>query len=311
MKKHIRHIVRFVVAILVLQALALLFLTPAGLDFIFPPIARVTAEKFAPETNTYAVYYNTRVEVAAADLIVVGMDFGIAESYDLLGHFTRFVKQYNNLSAVLLNLTVSQQNLVRNLLTRTDEEEYFKRIDILQNKTGMPSDYCDYISELFYINRTMTAIRRLDVLSFSVPEEDMYNPTDNMEDKSTAQRVFDAYNLTERSALCVVDSSDTEYDSDFRRELDSLASSAGLTVMYLQVKYSGTCAAGDGHRAYRFPDYTSEPTTYFVNNSKADWFYQYYAVIAGLRESSKPIIDRLDTRSTDYYFVVTNGTPAE
>ena len=91
MKTRIRRILKFAAAILLAQTLALLFLTPAGIDFMFPPVARVNAEKFSPDSNTYAVYYDIRVEVSQADLIVVGVDHGIAESFDL--HILRAVEE--------------------------------------------------------------------------------------------------------------------------------------------------------------------------------------------------------------------------
>lgn len=312
MKKQIRHIAKFVAAILIVETLALLFLTPQGLDVLFPPVARVNAEKLSPESNTYAVYYDTRVEVSNADLIVVGMDFGIAESYDLLGHFTRFVKQYNNLSAVMLEITLSQQNLAQNLLTRTEEDEFYKRLYILEERTGMPAEYCEYISELFLINRTMTPIRKMDILTYAVPSEsDHAMNTEQLAAMSKAERVLNAYHSTERSALCAVTCADLVTGSEFRTELDSLAAAENLTVMYLQVQYNGSCADGEGHPVYRFPDYNLEPAVFFVDNSKGTWFYRYYSTIAGRKRDKNAVENPLDTRYTDYYFVVVNGTAVE
>ncbi|MGN1345968.1 MAG: hypothetical protein ACI4V1_04230 [Eubacteriales bacterium] len=306
MKKQIRLIVKFAAAILAVQALALLLLTPQGLELLFPPVARVNAEKFSPDSNTYAVYYDTRVEVSSADLIVVGMDFGIAESFDLLGHFTRFVKQYNNLSAILLHLTISQENLVRNLMTRDSEEEFNKRMTVLRERTGMSSDFCGYISELFLINRTMTPVRKMDVLTYAAPTENDYllNAGEPAA-LSKAERVMAALHETERSALCVVNCEDLADGSSFRTELNALAEAEGLRVMILQVQYSGTCDAGEGHPDFLFPDYHREPSVFFVNNTKAAWFYRYYSVLAGRLTEN-----RLDTRYTDSYFVVTHGTAA-
>ena len=310
--KRIRRIAKFAAVILIVQALALLFLTPAGLDFIFPPVARVNAEDFSPDGNTYAVYYDIRLEVSTADLIVLGMDAGIAESYDLAGHFTRFVKQYNNLSAVMVELSTSQQNLAQNVLSQTEEKAFMKRMTILRERTGMNADYCDYIAELFIINRTMTPIRKMDILSYAAPAEDEYVMNfEQLATMSAAERVMNAYRSTERSALCIVDCSELVSGSEFRTGLDALAAEEGIQVMYLQVQYSGSCAEGEGHPSYRFPDYNSGPTVFFADNSKAAWFYRYYSAIAGLNRNADAVEDPLDTRYTDYYFVVTNGTAAQ
>ena len=108
MRQKIRRILAFVIAAVLIQGLALLFFTPAGIErLLFLPL-RLHAEKFKPDNNAYAVYYDTRTDVAAADLIVVGIDTHVAESYDALGHFSRYVKQYNDFSAVLMPSWISR-----------------------------------------------------------------------------------------------------------------------------------------------------------------------------------------------------------
>lgn len=310
MKTRIRRIAGFAAAVLIVQTAALLFLTPMGLEVLFPPAARVNAEKFSPGGNTYAVYYDIRAEVAGADLIVVGIDYGIAESYDLLGHFTRFAKQYNNFSAVITNMSVSQQRVAENIFRQSEEKDYQRRITVLRERTGMSSDYCDYIAELFLINRTMTEIRKLNVLSYAIPTDDEYvENADRLSKMSKAERVMYCAESAERSSLCAVDCTDLKYGSEFRTELDALCAERDLKVMYLQVQYSGSCADGDGHPTYRFPDYHSDSAFFFVENEKADWYYRYYSTILG--SNRERVNDPLDTRYTDYYFVITNGTNAE
>lgn len=310
MKTRIRRIAGFAAAVLIVQTAALLFLTPMGLEVLFPPAARVNAEKFSPGGNTYAVYYDIRAEVAGADLIVVGIDYGIAESYDLLGHFTRFAKQYNNFSAVITNMSVSQQRVAENIFRQSEEKDYQRRITVLRERTGMSSDYCDYIAELFLINRTMTEIRKLNVLSYAIPTDDEYvENADRLSKMSKAERVMYCADSAERSSLCAVDCADLTYGSEFRTELDALCAERDLKVMYLQVQYSGSCADGDGHPTYRFPDYHSDPAFFFVENEKVDLYYRYYSTILGSNRDR--VNDPLDTRYTDYYFVITNGTNAE
>ena len=79
MRKNIRRTLTFVLAVILIQGLALLFFTPAGLERVFVLPLRLHAEKFKPDNNAYAVYYDSRTDVAAADLIVVGIDPNVAE----------------------------------------------------------------------------------------------------------------------------------------------------------------------------------------------------------------------------------------
>lgn len=313
MKKHIKQILRFVAVILIIQALSLLIFTPGGLELIYPLFVRVKAERLIPETNTYAVYYDTRVSVSNADLIVVGVDYGVAESFDLLGHFTRFVKQYNDLSAILLDLTVPQQNIVTNLLTLTEEDSYTRRIGILEERTGLSGDYCDYISEIFYVNRTMPPAKKLTIDSYADPDSSFQASSNDAASEATARstkagRIIDAYNNTPRTALCVTAVEDLDYNSNFRRELDHLAGEKGLSVLYIQVMYDRTTVDGDGHRDYRFIKLWQKSGIYFVCNQKLGDFYDFYDKVAGMRIDNKMTKDRLSTRFTDYYFIVTGGS---
>lgn len=312
MKKHIRQILKFVAVILVIQALSLLVLTPSGLELIYPLFVRVNAEKFVPETNTYAVYYDTRVSVSNADLIIVGVDYGVAESFDLLGHFTRFVKQYNDISAVLLDLTLPQQIIVNNLLTLTEEESYVRRISILEERTGLSEDYCDYISEIFYVNRTMPPTKKLTIDSYaeldgSSQTSEPENMTNTFAERTKTARIIDAYDNTPRTALCVTTIDDLSYNSNFRREMDHIAKEKGLNIMYIQTCYDQTTDGGEGHHNFYFLKLWDDSGTYFVCNQKLKKFYDFYDRVTGRRIDNKMTKDRLSTRFTDYYFVVSGG----
>ena len=121
MGKKVRLLTVFVVCAVVLQLLCLLFLTPEGIEHLFPLRVRLAAEKIKPESNTYAAYYDMRSDITDADVIVIGVDYNADETYAMLGHFTRFVKQYNNISDVALDLDALQTSIVGLLFKHTDE----------------------------------------------------------------------------------------------------------------------------------------------------------------------------------------------
>ena len=64
MTRTLRRILCFAAAVVLLQGLALLFVTPSGLEKVFAVPLRLRAEKFRPDTNTYAVYYDARMDAA-------------------------------------------------------------------------------------------------------------------------------------------------------------------------------------------------------------------------------------------------------
>ncbi len=297
--KNIKRALVFVCSVVVLQCLALLFLTPAGLDIVYQIPLRINAESFKPENNTYVVYYDTRVEISGADLVVVGIDDNIAQSYDVLGHFTRFLKQYNNISAVMLDLDRVGYRIASGLMSEDSEEIFYSKLATLGESVGLSTDCLDYFSELFVVNSTMPPVRKFDIMSYSVVGDEL----------TLAEQISDAFDKTEKSALCIVDSLELSADSTFRTELDALMTKK--KVVYIEAVYTESCESPETHNAVKFPFEADEPTVYFVNNRKFSSYYSYYNKVVGLFGTNKVLENRLDTRYTDYFFVISNGTLAK
>lgn len=309
MLRTLRGICVFLAAVLLIQGLALLLLTPGGLERIHPFFVRIHAEKFDPSTNTYAVYYDTRTEIAAADLIVIGIDGNISESYDLLGHFTRFTKQYNNFSSVMMDLTSSQRMLSNSLLTQSEESRFDRRLDAMRENTGMTEDFTGYFTELFIINRTMTAERKFDILSVS---EKIANAGISLEEMTGAQwadAVADVYENVTRSAICAMDSRILDQNSGFRETLTEALPEKN--IVFVQTHYDDNTVSQDTHRGFPFPLTFGKNGIYFVEDEKSEGFYSYYNKVTLIPGGERVLEDPLDTRYTDYYFVVSGGTQAE
>ncbi len=309
MLRTIKGICVFLAAVVLLQGLALLLLTPAGLEKIHPFFVRIHAEKFDPSTNTYAVYYDTRTEVAAADLVVIGMDGAVSESYDILGHFTRFVKQYNNFSAVMMDLTSSQRMLSNSLLSQTAEDRFDRRVEALHENAATTVDFTDYFTELFIINRTMTGERKFEILSYSEKIVNEIGSTADMTGQDWASAVAESCMGVTRSAICAVDSRLLEQNSGFKEALASAL--PDKRIVFVQTWYDGASASPDTHSGFKFPATFGEKAVYFVEDSRSDGFYSYYSNVALIPGGERSLEDPLDTRYTDYYFVVSGGTLAE
>ncbi len=85
-----------------LQGLMLLFFSEAGLLAMYPMLFRISDEEYQTK-GTYTVYYDMRLPAAEAEYVVVGMDFGVTQSYDAFQHLFRFFKQYKNITTIYLN----------------------------------------------------------------------------------------------------------------------------------------------------------------------------------------------------------------
>lgn len=310
MGKKVRLLTVFVVCAVVLQLLCLLFLTPEGIEHLLPLRVRLAAEKIKPESNTYAAYYDMRSDITDADVIVIGVDYNADETYAMLGHFTRFVKQYNNISDVALDLDALQTSIVGLLFKQTDEGRFNNLRGRLVDDGGMSAGYSSYMSELFFVNSTMPPNRKFSVVSYSAANSAYESNAETTEEsaKTLAEKVAEAAMSAERSVFCAVDSRELEYGSTFREELT--AALDGKKIVFVQTHYTEDCTSPETHTIYAFP-LASDGYVYFVSGRKLEGFYSYYKRVTDLFGSNKGLTNRLDTRYTDFFFVVTGAEEVE
>lgn len=310
MGKKVRLLTVFVVCAVVLQLLCLLFLTPEGIEHLLPFRVRLAAEKIKPESNTYAAYYDMRSDITDADVIVIGVDYNADETYAMLGHFTRFVKQYNNISDVALDLDDLQTSIVGLLFKQTDEGRFNNLRGRLVDDGGMSAGYSSYMSELFFVNSTMPPNRKFSVVSYSAANSAYESNAETTEEsaKTLAEKAAEAVMSAERSVFCAVDSRELEYGSTFREELT--AALEDKKIVFVQTHYTDDCTSPETHTIYDFP-LSSKGNVYFVSGRKLEGFYSYYKCVTDLFGSNKGLTNRLDTRYTDFFFVVTGAEEVE
>lgn len=310
MGKKVRLLTVFVVCAVVLQLICLLFLTPEGIEHLLPLRVRLAAEKIKPESNTYAAYYDMRSDITDADVIVIGVDYNADETYAMLGHFTRFVKQYNNISDVALDLDDLQTSIVGLLFKQTDEGRFNNLRGRLVDDGGMSAGYSSYMSELFFVNSTMPPNRKFSVVSYSAANSAYESNAETTEEsaKTLAEKAADTVMSAERSVFCAVDSRELEYGSAFREELT--AALEDKKIVFVQTHYTEDCTSPETHTIYAFP-LASDGYVYFVSGRKLEGFYSYYKRVTDLFGSNKGLTNRLDTRYTDFFFVVTGAEEVE
>ncbi len=287
----------FVTAILVFLA-ASVFLTESGIERLYPLAVRTQVETVAPSGNSYTVYQTTRANVASCDVIVVGIDPDIAQSYDVLGHFARFAKQYSEIGAFLLAVDEKTAAEINAFLSDDSGGILKGRQTLLQSCPGLSVDFIDFVTELAYVNATMTPGRKYTV-------ESIYDANGEV---SIDRLVTAAAEQTEQQKTCfaVVDGALLE-DKTFSEEL---ASQFGEDLLTVKMRYSGSNA--EGATALQLPFTGSGTQTYFVSCIRLLDFNHYANKTLNFFRDGENIdyakkISGFDWK--DFFFVIANGTP--
>lgn len=311
-RSRIKWIVRLGAAALILHFGMALFLTEGGVARLYPFAVRTAAEELAPSGNAYAVYYDARLAVSESEMIVLGTDFDVAESYDVMGHFLRFVKQYVNVGVVLLDIEEQEAFHAAKLLEETSARNHSLRLSMMRTRFGISRDFADFLSELYYVNATMTPVRKFTVESGRDEGGTV-----------TADRLYEAF-LTLRSAekptgavqtaMAVVDETMLE-DETF---VHALRERFGDGLLLLKTRYAGGPAETNGEseadasfvslRRFSLP--FAGQGAYFVCGSRLTWFYRYVNWVHDTfgKDDGADWAEEITGGDRSFFFVIKDGT---
>ncbi len=271
-----KRLVRFLLIVVLLQGIFLLFGTESGLSLLFTGLVRVKAEAYSPRQSANVVYYDMRLPVSEADVIVVALDFSIAESADAFLHFFRFVKQYNNVQTVLFANDAYLQYA----------ESVNASVTGAQDDAGYPPLLAAYTEGLSAIYATMQPVRRFTTGVIPGAEFAAYTA----EDKEEPMLL-----LCSRDAVMV---------PEVRARL------AENNVFLWEIKYDN-CVSEDGVRSdIRLPFVGEDTGYYMMAMDRIPAFCAYYR--RALNLFGTPALEaraaRLDNENAAYFCVITNGS---
>lgn len=296
-KSRAKPLLLFIIVALAVHLLAVFFLTEGGLARLYPFVARAYAEELTPSGNSYAVYYDVRLSVAESDILVVGIDPETAQSYDVLGHFIRFAKQYSNIGNIVLAEDRQTMRQIARLVCSTDMELRGVWSELLKSQFGVSDDFADFLEELAYVNGTTPPIRKFTVSS-------MLDENGEISVETLYSEFISTFNETGQTTLAAVDISLLD-DAEFSAALESRF---GDRLLILKTRYSDGASFDDG---LNMPFTGSEPRAYFVCGDRMEWFYDYvnWALNVFSDGNKTDYAEAITGDNQGFFFVITHGTP--
>lgn len=296
-KKRWKQTVIFLVSALFVCLAASLFLTEAGITRLYPFAVRTQTEEISPSGNSYTVYHNLRSSVGAAEMIVVGVDLNIGESYDLLGHFMRFAKQYSEIGIVLLPVSEGDAEEINQFLTAESSEIQRKREELLKSMPHFSVDFIDFLTELAYVNATVVPTRKFTASA--------YLNEDGTVSYDMIRKAKEEAKENHRTCFTAADISVVESELN-----DELATMFDENLFLLKTRYSGKDYSGAS--ALQLPFVGSMPEYYLVSGRELVWFNHYANRVLNFFNDGETVdyAEKISgVRWQDYFFVIANGTP--
>ncbi|MBR4960133.1 MAG: hypothetical protein IKY52_04475 [Clostridia bacterium] len=151
--------IAFFCAVVILQGLMLLFCSETGLMTLYPMLFRISDEEYQTK-GTFTVYYDMRLPAAEADFVVVGMDFGVTQSYDAFQHLLRFLKQYKNITTIYLDSDAGWAEKIRS------------RMEDPLTDPGLPQVLLSFADTLTAINNIQPPQKKCTIKAWAEKDSD-------------------------------------------------------------------------------------------------------------------------------------------
>lgn len=277
--------IRFVCIALAVQILLCLLWSPAALGGLFPLYMRAVAEPVTVDDKSYTEYYPIRRRTTDAELrlIVLGVDFASAESYDLLTDLIASLKNDVNIGSILVNGT-GGADAAAAVVSAADEESLEASAALVR----APAAYVDFLKELNRMNEDYPPQRQFAGLGCEA------GAAGEQALLSAAEKAFAA---TGRQVLLIVDTAMLDTEAPLR----IAAEKWGEMSVCIQCRY-----------AKRWLPFREKTPEIMILDSTALWLFDDLYLNAA-RKADGQLPERLysEMYSTDVSFVLYDCTPAE
>ena len=279
-----RRAARYFLAAIAVQMLLLLLATPEGLSWVYPLAARAASVKVTTGDNSYTDYFALREPLAEADVVVLGVDFSVEETYTLLTDLLASMKNERNIGTVFVDYPPRAVNAVSDVISALTEEKKEIALDEFRDEAAAVRAF---LERLRAMNDNYPPRRKYAGGTVAVSADESY-------DAALQRAAADACRATGRPVLVVTDAKKLDAASDF---LLSAGRFPGRW-MYVQCRYE------EKSGVFGAPSYSLA----LVDSEQLAWFDDLYAAAARPIGGRYSPVRYSETYSTPKYFWMINGT---
>lgn len=162
-KKLIRGVAVFAAIILVLQGLALLFMTPGGLEAIYPYALAVKSDGIKTGDAGIGEYFSLHKDVEEAGIIVLAADLNVEDTYRLASDYLTFLGRFTKISTAAV---YTPYNRLRNISVASVAGDYSSFAKACSNQRvskALPDQLFTFLEKIYSLNSKLTPDNKIAV----------------------------------------------------------------------------------------------------------------------------------------------------
>lgn len=176
-KKLIRGAVLFIVIAVLLQCVAVFFMTPAGVERLFPYILLARSERINTADASLGEYFPLHKDAEEAGLIILSVDTNVAASYRLASDYLEFLGKFTDISAVAL---YAQNAKIGTMSAAAESGDYERFSAVCDNERSigvLPNQLIDFAGKVYTLNSRLSPDKKLKMCGIkgSISLKDVIN----------------------------------------------------------------------------------------------------------------------------------------
>jgi len=227
----------FLVICVCIQIIGLSCFTPDGLESMLPAIIRAAGTDMIFGDNSYTDFYSLKEHCLDADVIIVGVDFSVSESYSFLLDLIVSLKHEMRIDELYISHAIGMQPLFSAVVSAgSDAEMEEAKLQLVQSCSG-DGIFCDFAQALYELNKTYPPSRKLKFGAL---------PGESGEDVISACKAAEKYVSENAGQVLLVVSTDLMENKEHYTEY---VNSSDLEFRAVRCLYTASADKDDGFRA--------------------------------------------------------------
>ncbi|MBQ7827347.1 MAG: hypothetical protein IJ386_03690 [Clostridia bacterium] len=159
----IRGVAVFAAIILVLQGLALLFMTPGGLEVIYPYALAVRSDGIKTGDAGIGEYFSLHKDVEDAGIIIIAADLNVDDTYRLASDYLTFLGRFTKISTAALYTSYHRVRNISNASVAGDYTAFAKACNNQRVSKALSDQFFTFLEKIYSLNSKLTPDNKITV----------------------------------------------------------------------------------------------------------------------------------------------------